>query len=226
MQSSTNPDRTYTVTPEAEACPFNCSLMCYNCGVCIHMYCCTCTDALVLGTICKHIHLVIRSEGTGKREMIQPNHSENAQTSSMVLKTIQNKARLGGLENLKNKLLSKVSEISAGIHDLHDVDTLSTISKHLNSCVSLLTIGASSREPSNKRILQQRPFYSTKMKKSRPRTRLAKPSDQEKQTVTENLLKFGPAQKLPQGIQQSTICELMALSVDYTYVPMCCTYFL
>ncbi len=73
VQSSTNPDRTYTVTTEAEACPSNCSLMCYNCGVCIHMYSCTCTDALVRGTICKHIHLAIRSEGTGKRETIQPN---------------------------------------------------------------------------------------------------------------------------------------------------------
>ncbi len=108
----------HTPLHHVETCPFNCSLMCCNCGVCIYMFCCTCTDALVRDTICRHIHLVIRSEGTGKHEVIQPNHSENAPTSS-----IQNKARLGGLD----KLLSKVSEISAGIHDLHDVDTLSAI---------------------------------------------------------------------------------------------------
>ena len=36
----------------------SCRLSCINCNVCSHMFRCQCTDYLVKGNICKHIHLL------------------------------------------------------------------------------------------------------------------------------------------------------------------------
>ena len=36
----------------------SCALICSDCGICIHMYTCTCLDATLHCTICKHVHLL------------------------------------------------------------------------------------------------------------------------------------------------------------------------
>lgn len=36
-----------------------CPLMCSYCGICVHMFSCTCIDSALRNTICKHIHLAI-----------------------------------------------------------------------------------------------------------------------------------------------------------------------
>ena len=58
VQSSES-NQQYTVVRESEICSFGCELKCTECGICVHMYCCNCADALLHHTICKHIHLVI-----------------------------------------------------------------------------------------------------------------------------------------------------------------------
>ena len=46
----------YTVLKEVEDC--YCKTRCATCGVCIHMYSCTCMDATIHTTVCNHIHYV------------------------------------------------------------------------------------------------------------------------------------------------------------------------
>ena len=51
----------YTVALENNtSCPVNCALKCTVCDECIHRYSCNCQDYVILGNMCKHIHLTIR----------------------------------------------------------------------------------------------------------------------------------------------------------------------
>ena len=58
----------YTVCLENRECPTKCELKCKECGICVHTYSCTCRDALINHTICKHIHLVARNTATKRCE--------------------------------------------------------------------------------------------------------------------------------------------------------------
>ena len=58
VQSSTDPEKSYTVEKDMQECDTNCTLKCQECNICVHMYCCNCNDALIHHTICKHIHLI------------------------------------------------------------------------------------------------------------------------------------------------------------------------
>ena len=185
VSSSTKP-LTYTVRKHDDSCVLNCWLRCRVCSVCVHTFSCTCPDSLLHGTICKHVHLVVRSAGNTQLNPPQP----NVQSSGTLLSSVQNKCTIGGTTQIKDRLLLKVSNIAAHITATADRDMLLDVEKHLNSCVNLFKAYQSqkSNEPSNKRILQQRPFYSTKRKRKTAKIRLAKPSFDEKASVTTRLL--------------------------------------
>ena len=36
----------------------SCSLRCHTCGVCVHIFMCTCMDFILHATVCKHIHFI------------------------------------------------------------------------------------------------------------------------------------------------------------------------
>ena len=63
VKSTTSSD-TYNVTQENKNCPYTCLLKCRLCSVCVHQFSCTCLDSLTRGTICKHVHLVMRFNNT------------------------------------------------------------------------------------------------------------------------------------------------------------------
>ncbi|XP_065214584.1 uncharacterized protein LOC135841519 isoform X2 [Planococcus citri] len=46
----------YNVKTEAETC--ECKRKCTSCGVCVHMFSCTCNDYLIMHNLCKHIHAI------------------------------------------------------------------------------------------------------------------------------------------------------------------------
>ena len=50
----------YEVTESVEPCPGKdlCKIACTECHLCVHSFTCTCTDSLIMSTICKHVHLV------------------------------------------------------------------------------------------------------------------------------------------------------------------------
>ena len=50
----------YHIHQTNKECPHNCSLKRADCNICVHIYYCDCPDALIKGTICKHIRLVAR----------------------------------------------------------------------------------------------------------------------------------------------------------------------
>ena len=56
VESSKNNGDFYTITRKKKSC--NSQLHCSTCTACIHMYLCTCLDATLHNTVCKHIHYV------------------------------------------------------------------------------------------------------------------------------------------------------------------------
>ena len=56
--ASSHGSNVYTVRKETNQCIENCQLQCKDCNICIHIFSCTCMDAILNYTICKHVHFV------------------------------------------------------------------------------------------------------------------------------------------------------------------------
>ena len=91
----------YAVLKEVEDC--DCKTRCSTCGVCIHMYSCTCMDATIHTTVCKHIHYVqiaVLGCKSLNTQQIAPMHKEEVDYFSHVLSSsshqplLQTKAKL------------------------------------------------------------------------------------------------------------------------------------
>ena len=70
---STDLQRQYLVVKE---CPINCRLKCRECCICVHSYTCTCPDALIRYTICKHIHAVVKMQQYPVNTVVDKNEQE------------------------------------------------------------------------------------------------------------------------------------------------------
>ena len=107
----------YTVLKEVEDC--DCKTRCSTCGVCIHMYSCTCMDATIHITVCKHIHYVqiaVLGCKSLNTQQSAPMHKEEVDYFSHVLSSsshqplLQTKAKLQySLRDLK-EMVEKCEE--------------------------------------------------------------------------------------------------------------------
>jgi len=59
----------YCVVKETDYMPGLLLHRCHECNICIHNYTCTCPDALIRHTICKHVHAVARHMNTNTTMM-------------------------------------------------------------------------------------------------------------------------------------------------------------
>ena len=63
INSLTKKDTFYTIEKQQDQCC--CKLRCSVCDICMHIYSCTCIDATLHSTMCKHVHILqMLSEGT------------------------------------------------------------------------------------------------------------------------------------------------------------------
>ena len=76
--ASVSSERNYYVVKETDVCPIQCCMRCTECDICIHTYTCTCPDALIRHTICKHVHAVVKFDKA-------INHSSQAKRDSQDL---------------------------------------------------------------------------------------------------------------------------------------------
>jgi hypothetical protein len=103
VKSTTKP-LTYYVEKN-EACKSNCWISCQPCGICVHEYLCTCPDSVLCGTICKHIHLVVRTQTE-----VKPKPKLDPITSChQLLASVSNTSRVG---MIKERVLLKLSKIN------------------------------------------------------------------------------------------------------------------
>ena len=215
VQSSTEANTTYTVEKVANDSCQNCWMRCHICQVCVHAYICTCHDSLLHGGICKHVHLVVRFTG-----VTHTNDSKAEKIPSEIfLASVQNKARVGGNDEIKNRLQMKLFNIATGISTINDKDTLLDIEKYLKSCISLINLTEHTKhEPPNKKITPQRNFYTTKRKRQTLKVRLAKPTIAERVSVVNRLLQSARKANFA-NIGEFKLCAMHKLNneVDFVY---------
>ncbi len=70
IQSQYEPTVYYTITRQTDVC--ECKLLCTQCMVCLHMLSCTCLDAVLHATVCKHIHLLAIMEKKNLTLRVKP----------------------------------------------------------------------------------------------------------------------------------------------------------
>ena len=101
--------------------------------------------------------------------------------------------------------MSKLSQISKYITQTLNKESLQQIDKHLTTCISLINIfNPTTTEPANKKLKQQRKFYSTKRKRERNNLRLSKPSENESNVAKQSLLNISATK---QAVSPPTVGE-------------------
>ena len=165
VESSKGNGEFYIITHQKESC--TCQLYCSTCTACIHMYLCTCLDATLHNTVCKHIHYIHvsvaqiesdnRFEGSEAamefaNEVPSEVHDDSDQVTGSAQFNREYFAQLlqqdattdvtvtkNDIENLSQNILSLMQGSA-------ELETLKTVKDHLKSAVSLLQ--AKQRYPS------------------------------------------------------------------------------
>ena len=150
----------HSVTSVQKTCPHNCSICCPDCNICIHMYMCSCADALIRTTICKHIHLVSRlnhnpkPNHTHRDESLQqhspeissdkpspiPDTAQNInvppQEETKLLENLQEKTQLCSVTALRNDVQKQISALVGQLHFVCDIETLRDIRSYVSSAIN------------------------------------------------------------------------------------------
>ena len=119
----------YTVHLLQETC--DCRLRCSTCGVCVHMYTCSCIDSTLHATVCKHIHFlkILAMETSGTRST-----NSTVEYFSNLLDKGNNIGETE-LSTLCPQILTKINELTVLVRTCKNVDALKTSSKHLTSAI-------------------------------------------------------------------------------------------
>ena len=133
VQSSSK-EQTYCVNKEEESCPFNCLLKCNTCDICVHMYSCTCYDAVINGTICKHIHFILRYSRKGSSSIIA---DEKEKESALVLTALKSGKQNDSFE-LKQRLQSQLAVLGIHIERCYDFNILLSAQAHIDSALTII----------------------------------------------------------------------------------------
>ena len=168
-------DAEYTVCQENERCTQGCALECTHCNICLHMFSCTCHDHLIHSTICKHIHLVVRT--SGRTVDSHPPSTSTKDDTQLILDAVRQPPPPPSTSG-RSRLLSKLDELRACAIECSSAEALLAVEKQVTAAISVLKALTSQDisalpqapiEPSNKKMAIQR-FKS--MKKRRKSTKV------------------------------------------------------
>jgi len=123
---------------------------------------------------------------TGKPNDISMHHFEPSVISDHPSSLLQVLGHKKTKEQLKERILQVLSSIAGQVVQCDDITALEAVEKHIimasNSCRDISPCNSNifteckNKEPANKNIMPQRPFYSTKSKRKTPTIKLAKPT--------------------------------------------------
>ena len=198
--ASTHGSNVYTVRKETNKCIQNCQLQCKDCKICIHIFSCTCMDAILNYTICKHVHFVasenkLENSSTPAADTTLTSKDlllNEAQTSLLKTTVPQHKEKI-----IQTRLQHKLLMMTSMLKSVTNMDVLLSVEKNVSAAMSLLNVSNTivndapllpkHYNPPNKHITPQRGFFSTKKRTSKPHKRIAKPSLGEKNDIKEAL---------------------------------------
>ena len=201
IESFSHEGNFYTVQqllPHCE-CPLHCSM----CNACIHMYSCTCLDASIHCTVCKHIHVLHMLESIS--DTMKSSNDDN-ETSGIEVEdefnTLDYFARIlhegnaTTLENLRKEVNGLLHGAELLVDTCKNADTLQTVKKHLKSAIAVIratgTADTYSWKPRsimapNAKHSKQLTFFSTQRKRKTSNSRLAKPTSEEEEKCVKRM---------------------------------------
>jgi len=184
VKSTSTKNIIYILKKENDTCEHNCFIKCNFCSICVHIYSCTCDDYIQHGTICKHIHLVVRSI-TGETGQ----QGAEEKVMSRIVPPTFSETKSGSEHNMKDRILKKINIISSSIIQCSEMQELQMFEKqYLNPCLNFVNIHMKkiTNVPVNK-ALQKQAFYSTKRKRT-SKVCLRKPTVYQKTEISQHLL--------------------------------------
>ena len=165
----------YTIRKLTDQC--DCKMRCSSCGICIHMYSCTCMDATIHTTICKHIHYIHMSI-----TITMPSHTMDAGSTSTCDDNAVNAEYFSRILSSGSSTHQTKLQLHSGIYRLQELThqcTNNSILKaalgHVKAAISVMT--AMDKHPQhilplkrtygpNKNSEKQHRFLSTKKKRT------------------------------------------------------------
>ena len=169
------------------------------------MYVCNCPDSLILHTICKHIHLVQRSQPqdsngvTSTSETTDGGKEEETDSYMYDLEEVQRLKCFAqtpnqvDVVNIRNRVTRRIADLLNLASQSNNPSNLTQLEKQINSAYSLFLcveekslapqkIKMSDNAPANKNMEKQLRFFSTKRKHDRgEKVQFAKPTREEKE---------------------------------------------
>ncbi|GFT80355.1 uncharacterized protein NPIL_301081, partial [Nephila pilipes] len=167
----------YNVEILETKCPVNCHLKCNECSVCIHEIKCSCMDSVLNGLICKHAHLVCRTEKVKKQPTSIPDVSEEiANVRKTLCKPRSTETSITDTEKLLEEIKNQISNLDPDKYQLKILE----VNRMLRNVCNFITLEDSEtvlpspKSGNNLKIVRQCAFFSTR-KERKISHRLAKP---------------------------------------------------
>ena len=207
MVESQEREEFYTVGgSQSSSGPCSCKLKCANCGVCPHMYTCTCLDSVLHNTACKHIHFVHMTTVQTLMTANENLHSNEANTidsdkeysvSFQEYVTVDRQSVDGNSTTATETLLSTCKELQLLIPKVSDTNAIKNATKSMRSIISLLKgtlegnrgtrLIPTSTYAANTNNQKQMRFHSTKKKREKQSNRWSKPTREEELSICNKL---------------------------------------
>ncbi len=192
VESQGNPGTHYIIEKQfnlSEKCM--CKLICTECKICIHSFCCTCLDASLHSTICKHVHLVAMNSNMTSNDRMNSNSSQiNVAENSVpyfnkLLASATNETST--VSTKKSFLLSMIDDLSSMVAHCEDATALTAAKSHIVTAMTVikslpcekLAVPTKRKIPPNSNNQTQLQFFSTKKQRISLNKTLSKPSSKE-----------------------------------------------
>ena len=142
IKSQSTQGSEYIVEKQCDSC--DCQLFCKFCSICPHMYSCTCLDAVLRNTVCKHVHLLymyadLKTSST-QLTTTHPATKDNSHIYAYLSKVIggPRQTEKSDLLALKDTLHSMTHEIHTLVSQTTNCVALKTAKTHLQAAISTI----------------------------------------------------------------------------------------
>ena len=197
VQANTGNQFYYTVQLEMGSNCTDCMTSCSKCSICPHQCTCTCLDATVHHTVCKHVHAVViqhvqndTSSASGTTESVAIGHSDRVYFEAILGMETEG-------QSFKSRVRSQLNTLSGVLESTDDESILKSVHTQLKSVIATFSIQNAGQQFSpptkavapNTKIISQPRFQSTRKQSSRPSKVMGKPTEEQTHEIKAKLRK-------------------------------------
>ena len=202
VESENNKHTFYSITKCLD--DICCPLICSECKICIHSYQCTCPDYQIKSIICKHIHVIAMDTTSTNTSIVELTPETDYQTSNIGkemevhIKSIQRSESSQNTSILHARFKDKAINLSNLIQGVNNPEHLKVAMQKLDALTAFINVASNEnevipyktdqKEPANKKITQQKSFFSTKNKRFKATNTITRPTSDEIRDLNDTLL--------------------------------------